>query len=222
MTATIQSLTPTDSSTSTTDVASPPASLANGDLMIGIHSTYNLENVAHTHSPPSGWNLIQSETPLARSRMSVFEKIAASESGNYTFTDSQTVDHIVNILRITGHKATGYIHQSAKAPFVTQTNFICPEVTTTLDDCLILYICHWNGSGTLSSAPAGTTSRIDHAFTGETTHRLFCYSKTLATAGPSGTGTFVRSAAANGIGITIAIPPSVGNRRRRQIILGIP
>jgi len=83
-----------------------PAGIANGDLLI-FHAVAASDGLPIT--PPTGTTLINQSFAGDVLSAGVWYKIALNEPANYTFTTEPPQRMIAGVLRITGHKASGFI-----------------------------------------------------------------------------------------------------------------
>jgi hypothetical protein len=205
----------------TSITVSKPSGTASGDLLIGVIVT---DGDAGTFTPPSGWTLINSGTAdpggiTDQVTLGAWYKIAGgSEPPSYTWnwTNSQAV--YAFIIRITGHDSSNPIHVwgvatgSSTGISITIT---CPDVTTTVDDTLVLRIFGSDRAMNFGSYPSGHTGIAFDSSSGDNTTPWQCTGgaayKTQATAGATGTADFTAipnvSATEEWRALTVVIAP---------------
>jgi len=184
----------------TSIMVSKPSGTANGDLLIGVVVT---DEDAGTFTPPSGWTLINSGTAdpggiADQVTLGTWYKIAGgSEPPSYTWswTNPQTV--YAFIVRITGHDSSNPINVwgvdtgSSTGTIITIT---CPDVTTTVDDTLVLRIFGADRAMNFGSYPSGHTGITFDSSSGDNTTPYQCTGgaawQAQATAGATGTADF--------------------------------
>lgn len=204
MTATIQSSTIQDSggANETSVILAAPSDIADDDLLLAIICADN--NIVLT--PPSGFTNVITQFAGGDPAIYVYRKDASSESGNYEFTLASAEKWIGYLARIDGHDTSTPVDVSAGASNSSGTND-APSVTTTVDDCLVIYAAVYNGIRTPFSPPAGTTELFDENGAGAGSVSGTAASKVQATAGATGTGTFTPDSDQNNEMVTIAIAP---------------
>lgn len=133
MTAVIQTSAVTETtSDQTAHVATEPAGIVDGDLLLARFVT----DGSVTHTAPAGWTEVVNDYGTAHTS-SWWRKAASGESGTYEFTSGTAQQSVVIILRIDGHNAASPIDVQGTAEGTSNTP-ICPDVTTTQDDVLLL------------------------------------------------------------------------------------
>jgi len=190
-----------------------PAATVAGDLLIGLFASRH----SGTVTSPSGWTVL--DAPVgdgyysnAVSHLVVCRRAAQAGDGGTTAT--WTADGGVNknncgiILRITGHDSTTPINVQAELNSPASTSQSWPTVTTTVDDCLILYPGGYD-TATVSQTPdAAVTEHCDfQQSASDNAQRLVGSSETKATAGTTTSRTSTMSASTAVRKVTIAIAP---------------
>lgn len=191
---------------------------SDGEWLFAYYLTAG-QGSAQTHTPPSGFTLIDSQTETYFSgpgRGSIYrKKTGGSEPANYTFDSGVASDTygVVLMWRVTGCDdttpvdANAYVNTTAPA-----SDYVFPSVTTTGADRLIL-ICGGlanNPTGTQwpDAVPTGFTRQAWINDTGEFVN-VGSASKTQASAGASGTFTVPFNDMDDmSQGFTIAISPA--------------
>lgn len=188
--------------------ANAPTGITEGDLLIAaVSARYN--GGSYTVTPPSGWDSIVKveDGSGTASFCEVFKKVAgASEPATYTFSFSPNDRCGIGIARIDGHNAVTPINVFGSQSNALSTTCTAPSVTTTEDECLMLFIGHVYQETTFST-PTGYTEQWDF-ITGTTTGAIsqaLAYD-TQTTAGASGTVTSTTNNRQSA-GILIAIAP---------------
>ena len=190
MTVAFRSLTSTTYASRTNTTLTAPAGLANGDILLAaIITGANNPGVAST--PPAGFTALPGSPTTVfdaggfYGKLAVYKKVAASESGSYTFTHATASSQGV-LLAVSGADGTSPVD-------VSSSNFsgtgatgggnttTATGVTTTNPADLLVYLAHdWTGSGALSP-PAGFTENFDSL--------LYVGTKLLTAAGATGSVT---------------------------------
>lgn len=153
-----------ETASATSHVVGKPTGLAVGDLMMA--TVMHLSGSA-TFTPPSGFTLIArtvSASILLPAALETFWKIADSgdvAASNFTFTSSASIRSAIAIHRLNGIDPSP-IHVTAAA-IGSASNPVCPSVTTTVANCLVMVIC--SQQNTLAdnnySPPSGFVKRSD-------------------------------------------------------------
>jgi hypothetical protein len=193
--------TPTESFTATCSCP-PPASIANGDLLIGIVD--GLYQDSTTGVVLSGWTE-KLTFAGADTRISILYKYASGESGNYDFVMSGALYTNGVVLRITGAVTSGDpFDVIGSGSSGSSTSAAAASVTTTQADTLLLYVAGWvNGSASVSSGPSGMTSQATQTI-------LAVYSEAIASAGATGTRTATLSSSETWAAVIGAIKSAGG------------
>lgn len=140
-------------------IGKPPGTVE-GDLLVAFVGKDT--STGSWASAPAGWTeeigIFASSTLI---NFAVYWKIAgASEPANYTWTYSTTTGSVFagGILRISGAHATAPIHKKGNTAGGATRSAICPAVSTTVVDCLILRLMLADdNSYTNNNTPAGHT-----------------------------------------------------------------
>lgn len=203
MAATFESAT-VDTTPGTSLAPAKPTGLAVGDILVAIARCVD----SRTISPPAGWATFENNTDGV-DRTYIFTKTAdASDVAavSFTFTVSGAFNAAaVTVLRISSAVATGIVSAyatGANAPTVT-----CPDITTPVNDCLVI----WGASQSLDSGPAtiaSGTERIDQ----EDASGVWIYAATIAAPSAGAvTGPIIsKSGFGQARAFSIAISPSAG------------
>lgn len=193
-----------------TVLVTAPASIADDDFLLQTGSTDFSGAGDTTYTQASGFTdcgsgYINADNTGASVSGQIFYKIASSESGNYTMTESAANLSGSVVARITGVNTTSTIHKFASNSG-TASEPVIPSVTTTIADCLIVSMVTWDQSKTYVDgiAEAGWTigSTIDVSG-----HDQIVSYKALASAGASGAVNVNISSATRWVAFTIAIAP---------------
>lgn len=190
---------------STSITVTAPSGVADGDLLvvfIGINSSISIS------AAPSGWTLQESRSNGAVGlAVSVYTKIASSEGASWTWTASASANYAAHALRVTGHDAsTFYNIDGSQANTSASTSVTAPTITTTEDDCLLLY-CGYIKAATTFTAPSGMTEVLDGQ-SGSSNRTMETASETFATAGATGTRAATAGTSDVSIAVLLALAPS--------------
>lgn len=127
-----------DQTPGTTCVTSVPSGTTDGDLLLAV-ATAHQESPDGTITAPSGWTEVATHYNAEFGRVSVFSKIASSESGSYTWTSSVNVRFACTTVAYYDG-----IHSSSPIEAVTNTAYVAngtvfraAGVTTTATRSLI-------------------------------------------------------------------------------------
>jgi hypothetical protein len=147
-------------------------------------------------------------------RLTIFYKIANGDETTYVTGDSG--DHnIVGSFVIRGVDLQNPINATAGTIQAATTAIVCPTVTTTVPECLIIHAMASNRDANSTanwSAPvnanlANFVERIDRTFNTAQGGGLGIYTSQKGTAGAVGTTNFTQGASVSVSNITIAIAP---------------
>lgn len=194
---------------------SRPTGVVAGDLLVALLFHDDLDT--NTWSGPSGWSeivtIVDSGDVCA---LSVWAKEAGdSEPSTYDFTKGSANGSVMGggILRISGADTASPVDVSSNQDLGSVTDIVCPSVTTTGDERLILrffvqddnqyaHVAYPSGHTGLW---AGTSALGDDISSGAAHIEQ-------ATAGATGTGTFDSDPffARRAVGSTVAIRPAAG------------
>lgn len=196
--------------------ANYPATVDANDLLL-YFSLRNGENASGGTTTPSGLTLIHQQTTGSAAFIANFFKVAAGteDSGTEVFGITATPDDqraMAIIARLTGAATVSPINVSALGAEDFAADRVSPSVTTTVDDCLVIYGLYHRGStfeATPPTQPAGTTLVSAWSNNGSSSPSLALATKTQATAGSTGTGAWTSSSDWS-VPFTIAIAPSAG------------
>jgi hypothetical protein len=143
----------------TTFTIAPPASIVNGNLLVAVLGIAG--NNSEVVTPAAGFTQIGSyinNTNGDKMVLSVWTKIAASESGNYTFTFS--VGTTLGVAVITQLSGTTTVDASntatANAALLTVPSF----AVTNPNDLVLAVGIHTNGNPTTNLTSPGNTTQI--------------------------------------------------------------
>lgn len=143
MAAALRSSSSNSGATGSTFVVTAPAGIQNGDVLVAFQYNGNVSGP----TAPSGFTLRAQNTP-GTVALSCFTKLAASESGNYTFNNVSGLDSsIVWLLCISG--LTSAIPDDSSSNSGTGTTLTALAVTTANPNSMVIA-----GFGSLS--PSGT------------------------------------------------------------------
>lgn len=153
-------VTSTAVTTSVTNTATvtAPSGIQDGDLLLFLVATAN--TAATITGTPSGTTAIRNDATASITANSYW-KIAASESGNYTFTASANTTWAIACLLIRGVNQTTPINVSG-GQTGNATDPIAPTITTTVANTMLVAWC--SQAETLANtytAPSGYVERAD-------------------------------------------------------------
>jgi hypothetical protein len=139
---------------------------------------------------PTGFDLILRQLHSSDGEVAVFGRIAPASPAAVSVVTDSNLNMAGRRLRITGAAATFLAALHAQAS--QQSNVddpVCPSVATTLNDCLVLYgLADTWGDADPYTQPAGTS--LVGTNQDQDSATLCIASKTQATAGATGTGTW--------------------------------
>jgi len=207
---------PTESDNSNSLVATAPAGIVAGDILIaGITQ----DDTGVTFGAPSGWTIVSTQN-VTNGDTSTFAwawKLAGgSEPGTYTFTGTSGFNMAAVIAAYSGRASSPIETSTVNNPnsgsppsspvTVTATGF----TTSYIDD--IVWICgvDTNGGDGSWTAPSGMTKRSEVSGSGNFTAMAICdFSQSSAGVVADQSGTWTQSSAAgNFVGFLIALKPS--------------
>lgn len=120
-------------------------------------------------------------------------------------------DQVAFSARITGANLTSPIHKVGSDYDASGSSHALSGVTTTVDNCLIIYVLGFDGGDGASFSVSGTgyTEAAEAAVSGAGNTSSGCWgSRNLASYGASGTATVASSASDGATGFTFAILPA--------------
>jgi hypothetical protein len=187
-----------------------PSGTATGDLLIAAFAI----DGGPEPSAGSGWNVLAINNNSSRAQLAVWWKIAsASEPSSYTFSFSFADQMYGWMMRFTGNDSTNPINAFATlgAGTTASTAPISPEVTTSVDKCMVLRLGAFDDDD-ITSNDAGianhTTITMDSNTTGtngvSSGGAAYSYQ---STAGATGTANFTITDNEEYATVTIAIAP---------------
>ena len=110
-----------------------PTGIQDGDLLIGVMSH---DSTAGTLGAPAGFIATHAQLTTGANTYQVWYKVASGESGNYTFTSSDTDQLIAAVLRVTGVDVTNPINAVGTATG-NDAAPTAPAVTSTVDNAKV-------------------------------------------------------------------------------------
>ena len=139
-----------------------PASVAIGDLLL-FHAMANADRTVTT--PPTGFTLIRLDSDHNTVSMVSYYRIAdGSEASTFSLTWNAAPGSNSGMChRITGTHQTTPINQNSGQLNVNTTAGTAPSVTTTVNDCLLVYFGGSGTGGQTSTPPSGMTEQSDMA-----------------------------------------------------------
>lgn len=171
-----------------------PAGISAGDCLVLFISS---NGGAPSATPPTGWTEVFREaSTVTNPRGGLYIKIATgSESGTLAVTMTSTTGN-AQMLRYTGVDATtpqDVTRSIVENSGTTVANVVLPSITTVTNGAMLVFVGAWNSSSRTSTAPAGSTERIDFIADGGTAKAGTLADEIDATAGATGTRTLTSS-----------------------------
>lgn len=190
-------------------VINKPTGTVDGDVMVAVIGARGTTS-GLSCTPPAGWTLILQQDRATTGRLYTYWKAASSEGASYTFTIAgSTTQHTGGIIAISGANTTAPIDASASDnPGASSSSHVCPSVTTTQADTLVVRAAMMAVAGTTGSYTwASATERFDVTATDGTTACQVTTAATEAfpTAGATGTRTATASTNTSTATASIAI-----------------
>lgn len=193
------------SSSVTSRTITKPTSTASGDLLIAAICVRANNDGLFTF--PSDWVLIADLWNSTITYMLAYKVAGGSEPADYTFSWTNAGRCQSLIARFTGADTTNPINVASMVND-SATPYTHPDITTTVDDCLILRAIGWQGNPTVTIAGADIWTEQEGASAGE---GQGCGTEVLASAGATGTADTTGPSAANLVAtVAIAPPAAVG------------
>jgi hypothetical protein len=178
------------------EIAKPPR-VQSGDVMLA--SIY-LESAKATITPPAGWTLVGEKVEQTHGNVFVYAtywKKYEGEAGPYTFTWTGTHGNNYRLVAYQGVNGTTPINATGIATTPAQEAKVkAPSITTTVPNCLLLYVGAENTGVEQSARPegfmvrsdqGGLTADAEQAEAGATGAKEW----TLASAGSAGVGQLI-------------------------------
>lgn len=189
-------------SSSGTVTVTAPTGITDGDLLLLAVSQDNA-GASDPFTPPSGFTSITGYDQQTGVGLNIYYKIASSESGDYSITESNSNVTNAVMVRVSGANGTPVDVETSSVS--SGDPAVGPDVTTTVDNTLVFRIASWDASKTLSLAPSGVTADQHVDVSG---HDLWVGHEEQATAGAVGTVDWDLSASTVWVCATIAIAPA--------------
>jgi hypothetical protein len=174
----------------------------------------------------AGWTVYKSEE--GRVNVAYFVKVMDGTETGATFlaSPSDTATGMTcKVARITGAHATPVNASNVgQSRGINVTTYDVLGVTTTVDDCLVLYgVGAQSGAVRTFTSPGALTEQWDFGTDPGDAAMQTTGSKTQAAAGATGTQQFSLSGTATTIGVCIAIAPALVTTRstNRRLVLGV-
>lgn len=178
--------------TRTNSTLTAPSSITNGNLLLLCLSTGVAGGV--TPTPPSGFAAITG-SPLEimvlpdtwRTRLNVWWKIAASESGSYATSHASAYSEGI-IVNWSGNHTTTPINPTPSTNNGTGSTTTALGITTATDNSGVVFASvAWDGQG--GAAPTGSTPTFTERWDGGSAGALYVATGVLATAAATGNKT---------------------------------
>ena len=133
-----------------------PASIQNGDLLVALLYVTGA-GASTVVAPPTGFNA-QSRQGSSATAFCFATKVAASESGNYTFSVSGTSANTVGAILV--YRNATSVNTIGALTIAASNTVAAASITPTYAGTLVAaYVRAGSGSPTISSAPSGMTLR---------------------------------------------------------------
>ncbi len=185
-----------------------PGGVSEGDLLIAVVVTDGNETIL----PPGGEGWAQIAHNTNSLTLGVWWKLAgSSESSSHEFTWGSNEQAYGWMMRFTGHDALVPIHVSAVDGGKSSVP-VCPAVTTTVDNCLILRLGGFDDDDIVVDSPGltgHTAVTMDESGSGGGTCSGGAGYVNLGVAGSSGTADFWLTASEQWRTVTVAIAPGL-------------
>lgn len=188
-----------------------PTGTVEGDLLVAFVGS---DDTAAVHGNPGGWTQVGSSIEQSSSEHSLWFKAAgASEPSTYTWSlGGASEAYYVGILRISGADNADPIDISS-ASGTSGDPCVCPDVTTTVDDTLILRACGTNdqgGNDVILDGGTPTSHTLEYSKPGAASGDVGNHVSFVAqaSAGATGTANIDLSGATNHVRYTVAIAPA--------------
>ena len=194
-----------------------PSGISSGDLLV---ICYAVES-ANTNSNPtiSGWTLINASDNSQDVQCAIYWKIATGgESWPLAITPTSGEDYgVAVIFRISGHDPSTPIHKTGSWDGLgtTDSELSVTEVTTTVDNCLGIAMCGYDGNDVCPASVSGTGWSLFESVEQPSDPSGFgvgidVATKSITSAGGSVDCLFTMTGTDGRLGIQIAIAPSGG------------
>lgn len=127
--------------------ATVPEDYRSGDLLLAFMSQ---NNAGSTHSAPVGWTEVTTQAGAWGQRISAWYKFAGSSEPALTMTSSGTANISLSLQVWRGVDSTTPIHVSTRVdtPTTAESTAQFGSLTTTNNDCTIVYAVSYQGIGT--------------------------------------------------------------------------
>lgn len=184
-------------------VISTPSGTQESDLLLAVINKAN--SAADDIATPSGWTKYNTSLATNIRQVIYYKRATSSEPASVTFTPVATANMSGIILRISNAMVPDPVNIATSYSTSAATTFTAPSVTTTYNTTLVLYTLSSNSTQALTGTPALSTLVSNIASTGTDQNRQVIYSKTRASAGATGSGSYTVAGAANGTGFTLVL-----------------
>jgi hypothetical protein len=178
------------SSSSTTVTVTAPAGIQNGDLLIAYGRAPGGNFRFNALAP--GFSLVWTNGGVDF----IATKTAANESGNYTFTGSNSAGYTVVMLVYRNARQVNTLGELGIAD--DMSGFTLPAITPTFRGVL----CALSRGGTITSGPSGMTLRVNNV---SSTYKIYLYDQSPQEASSSGTRSVTFNAASIAAGFLFQI-----------------
>ena len=181
---------------STAPSATKPTGTVDGDVVVwGVFAL-----VAKTVTPPTGFALVQEQTGPFGGKLSLYQKVAASDGASYGGTLSGTTQWIC--FAVTFQGTSPGVEQSGSGSNGTagSPNCVIPAMTTTkANSSICLFQWHESGFGATTWTPDATTTERFDVMDGSATANVCCDTRDVTTAQSYGAWTVVNDVANIGL-----------------------
>jgi len=202
---TLESSDSANSATGTITVTAPTG-IQDDDLLLLIVSSDHSGSGDTVYTAPAGFSALTTYTRVnsgaAGVSGQVFYKIASSESGNYSTTETASILTAASIARISGANTSTPFDVNDEDTNTGADPAEAPSVTTTVADTLVIRAAIWDQSKTLVLAPVGVTESTHEDTSG---HDQWVGDERQIAAGSTGIALFDLSSSTRWLTYTIAI-----------------
>lgn len=185
---------------------------ANGDLLLAIIGAYGLSSYVIT--PPAGWTLVRRTDPVGSGRaitLTYYRVVDGTEGASFTWTCSVGNESMIGAILTYEHVGIASpIDCDNGATYGASSNFICPTITTTVENVLAVWAWHRQGNQTLT-LPGGVTERCCIWTGSGDLIRLYIADELIVAPGATGTRTATSAAGNKSTNHSQGLTPSGGD-----------
>lgn len=148
----------TSNITDSTVTVTAPTGIQDGDLLVALVQSDSNSSI-YSCTPPAGFGL-STQGVFGGVNVFVGTKIASGESGNYTFTFSDSTAQLVTILVYRNANRCNTLGSIYSNSTNGTRGVTAASIVPTYRGALIAAFAHFGSSKTLSSGPSGMTQRV--------------------------------------------------------------